>query len=170
MSGKDEPMTILIIYDTVFGNTQKIAAAIADGFAAAKADCRLVHAGDVATEDVAAADLVLVGSPTRAFQATPATMKTLKNAALPLAGKRCAAFDTRIDPADIKSGFFRGVVATFGFASAKIEKALVKRGAVPIAPAQAFYVEGDQGTVLRKGETDGAFDWARTLLASVRGN
>ncbi|MFA5007433.1 MAG: flavodoxin domain-containing protein [Candidatus Izemoplasmatales bacterium] len=163
-------MKILIIYDTVFGNTQKIAEAIADGFAAAKAECRLVHAGDVAADDVAAADLVLVGSPTRAFQATPTTMKTLKNPALPLSGRRSAAFDTRLDPAEIRSGFFRGVVNTFGFAADRIEKALQKRGAVLIAPAQAFFVIGDQGTVLRKGETDGAFDWARTLLAAAGGN
>ncbi|HAQ55884.1 MAG TPA: hypothetical protein DCR44_00525 [Acholeplasmatales bacterium] len=160
-------MNILILYDTVFGNTKKIAEAVADGFSAAKAKVRLIHAGEAVPTDVATADLVVVGSPTRAFRPTAATMKAVKNPLFDFTGKKFAAFDTRIDPEEIKSGFFRKIVTSFGYAADAIEKTLLKRGAVKIAEAHPFIVTGDQGTVLRKRETETAFDWARTLLANA---
>lgn len=160
-------MNILILYDTVFGNTKKIAEAVADGFSAAKAKVRLIHAGETETFDIETADLLVVGSPTRAFRPTAATMKVLKNPLFVFTGKRFAAFDTRIDPEEIKSAFFRKIVTGFGYAADAIEKTLLKRGAVKIAEGHPFIVTGDQGSVLKKRETEAAFDWARTLLANA---
>lgn len=160
-------MNILILYDTVFGNTKTIAEAVADGFSAANAKVRLIHASEAEASDIETADLVVVGSPTRAFHPTAATMKALKDPLFVFTGKKFAAFDTRIDPEEIKSGFFRKIVTSFGYAADAIEKTLLKRGAVKIAQAQPFIVTGDQGSVLKKQETEVAFDWARTLLANA---
>ncbi len=160
-------MNILILYDTVFGNTKKIAESIADGFSAAKAKVRLIQANEAEPRDIADADLLVVGSPTRAFRPTAATMKALKDPLCTFTGKKFAAFDTRIDPEEIKSAFFRKIVTGFGCAADAIEKTLLKRGAVKIAEGHPFIVTGDQGSVLRKRETEIAFDWARTLLANA---
>ena len=89
-------MKVVIVYDSVFGNTEKIAQAMA---AALKAQHTVeIHKVDQAqASQLKGAGLVLVGSPTRAFRPTPAVSKWLK--ALPansLKGVQVAAFDTRI--------------------------------------------------------------------------
>jgi len=157
-------MKALIFYDSVYGNTKKIAEAVADGFRELKAECRLIHATEVTAAAVAAADLVVIGSPTRAFRAVDSVVKALKDPGIPYDGKKFAAFDTRIDPADIKSGFFRRIVTSFGYATDQIVKLAVKRGAVPVADPVGFCVTGKEGTILRKGEAERAFGWAKALF------
>jgi flavodoxin len=89
-------MNILIVFDSFFGNTEKIAKAIGAALQSTH-DVTVVRA-DIASEQlVQKADAVIVGSPTLRWQATEATMEFLKN--LPegcLQGRRTAAFDTRI--------------------------------------------------------------------------
>ncbi len=84
-------MRTVILYDSVFGNTEKLAVHIADTLGAA-----LRRVADLS--GVIDFDVLIVGSPTRAFRPTPAITAWLKK--LPagaLAGVRAAAFDTRID-------------------------------------------------------------------------
>ena len=96
-------MKTLIVYDSFFGNTDQIARAIGNVLAA-EADVSVVRVADVKPAHLAGLDLLIVGSPTRAFSASPATKAWLKN--LPpnsLTGIKVAAFDTRADMNDVKS-------------------------------------------------------------------
>ena len=67
----------LVIYDSQFGNTERIAWAIRDALSA-KAETRLVRASNVAPRDLSAVDVLIVGSPTQRFHATEPIDRLLK--------------------------------------------------------------------------------------------
>ena len=91
----------------VFGNTEKIVCAIGDAIGdalVAQADVRTLRVGDVKPEHLAGLSLLVVGSPTRPFSASPATKAWLKALAPnSLRGVKVAAFDTRADMNDVNS-------------------------------------------------------------------
>ncbi len=152
-------MKILIIYDSVFGNTEQIARAIAGSLSGP--NTRVSKIGEVKTEDLNGLDLLIVGSPTRGFRATPALMDFLK--ALPagsLKGTRTAAFDTRIDKNTIKSPVFRFIVHNAGYAAPKIGKILAVKGGQPLVPPEGFYVDDREGP-LTAGELERAAAWIK---------
>jgi flavodoxin len=60
-------MTALIIYDSVFGNTEKVALAMAE---ALQNGARAVNVNQVPSLNLQDYDLILIGSPTRAFKPT----------------------------------------------------------------------------------------------------
>ena len=60
-------MKALIIYDTQFGNTEKIARAIGNGF---EGDIKVMKVQDVKPEDIAWAKTVIIGSPTQGGRPT----------------------------------------------------------------------------------------------------
>ena len=151
-------MKALVIYDSVFGNTEKIAQAIAKalGMQALKAE-------SVQPEQLAGLELIVVGSPTRKFQATPATVAMLKR--IPrgaLQGVKAAAFDTRIAVDKVKSSLLHVMVKLFGYAAEKIARRLQKKGGVPALAPEGFFVNGTEGP-LRAGEIERAAAWARSL-------
>jgi flavodoxin len=146
-------MKTLVIYDSVFGNTEKIAAAMADATGA-----RAVKISDATPDDIKDMTLLIVGSPTRAFHPTPAVTKWLK--ALPRLGNvRIAAFDTRIDKNDVNNKFLNFMMRLFGYAAEPIHKALVKKGGAPAADPAWFFVTDSEGS-LRDGELERAAQWA----------
>lgn len=57
---------VIIIYDTVYGNTGIAAEAMADGVKEAGLQVEVRHVKDVKPEDVTAADPIMMGSPTHA--------------------------------------------------------------------------------------------------------
>lgn len=59
-------MKILVVFESLFGNSHKIAEAVADGLKAARpeAEVELVHVGSASAEQVASAELLVVGGPT----------------------------------------------------------------------------------------------------------
>ncbi len=124
-------MKALVVFDSFFGNTEKIAASITKAFAA-KGEGKMVRASELKGDEWKGVDVLVVGSPTRAFSASPATKAFLNGlSAKGLQGKKVAAFDTRMQvekaPGILK--FFAGI---FGFAAPRIEKTLVKK----VAPWQ----------------------------------
>ncbi len=103
-------MKVLVIFDSVFGNTEKIAQAIGEAFGS-KNEVSVVRVGKVSIEQLKGLDLLLVGSPTRGFRPTEAIAAFLKNIpANALNGVKAAAFDTRIPTDTIKSPVFRFIV------------------------------------------------------------
>lgn len=98
---------ILIIYDSGFGNTARIAEAIAQGAQATVTDAdhvALHHISDVRPEHAAAANLLFIGSPTQGFRSiAPVRYLLAKTARDELAGTRLAAFDTRFTEDEIRS-------------------------------------------------------------------
>jgi flavodoxin len=151
-------MNILVVYDSVFGNTEKIAQTIAAALGA-----QAVPVSQATTEQVRNLDLLVVGSPTRGFRPTEGISKMLNG--LPknhLAGVRVAAFDTRIVLETIGSKPLRFLVDKGGYAASTIAKALEKKGGVLAASPEGFFVTGEQGP-LKDGELERATDWAGHL-------
>lgn len=151
-------MKTLIIYDSVFGNTQKLAETMSG-----IPDAEAVRVTDAKTGDVSGVELLLVGSPTRGFKPTPAVMTWLK--ALPvdaLKGIRAAAFDSRISLDTVKSRALKFMMKRFGYAAPDIEKELIKKGASITAPPEGFCVEQSEGP-LKEGEQARAAAWSKTL-------
>lgn len=159
-------MKVRVVYDSVFGNTERVAQAIGEALGS-QGDGETVRVGEVQPEELTGLDLLIVGSPTRAFRPTGATAKLLQ--AIPrdgLAGVKVAAFDTRISPADVNSRVLNVMVKLFGYAADPIAKRLQKKsGELAVAP-EGFFVEDTEGP-LKEGELDRAAEWARRILATL---
>ncbi|MBW6465256.1 MAG: flavodoxin family protein [Brevefilum sp.] len=153
----------LVVYDSVFGNTEKIAEAIGETLG----DALVINVSKVTKEDLENLKILFVGSPTRAFRPMPATMNFIKglepNA---LSGVKGAAFDTRIPLEQTESGFLKFLIKLFGYADTKIAKALAKAGADLALPSEGFGVSGTEGPLL-EGELERAQDWARGILNTL---
>ena len=153
-------MSSLVIFDTVFGNTEQVARSIAKGLGA-NAQC--LHAGAVTVAQIKAADVIVIGSPTRSFAATPALMSLLE--AIPadaLAGKRVAAFDTRLLMSGVKGLLFKKLIDKGGYAAPIIAAKLQSRGGTLALPAEGFFVTGEKGPLV-SGELERAEDWGKKL-------
>ena len=151
-------MKALVIYDSVFGNTEKVAQAISTAL-----NTSALPVGDVTPEMLTGLDLLVIGSPTRGFRPTEAVTKLLND--LPkkhLAGVKVAAFDTRILLDTINSKALRFLVDKGGYAASKIAKALEKKGGMQIAEPEGFLVTGEQGP-LKGGELVRSATWADEL-------
>lgn len=159
-------MKSLIIYDSVFGNTEKISRAIGSALGSG-AEVVKVGSSSIKPEGLAGMklDLLIVGSPTRAFRPTKDLTAFLRK--IPkngLAGVRCAAFDTRMSLADVKSRVLTGMVMIFGYADKPIANMLRKKGAVftDERHLEGFIVKGTEGP-LADGELERAAVWAKEL-------
>ena len=158
-------MKALVVYDSVFGNTEQVARAIGAALGSPE-DVRVLRAGAVEPGQLGGMDLLIAGSPTRAFRPTPAITKWLRSIpAQGLAGVRVAAFDTRISMADPAPGILRFMVRLFGYAAQPMAGRLVKKGGEPAAPPEGFFVSGSEGP-LKEGELERAGAWARQLVAA----
>ncbi|NLE06743.1 MAG: nitric oxide synthase, partial [Crenarchaeota archaeon] len=62
-------MNAIVIYDSVYGNTEKIARTIAVNLGS-PVEVRLIHIKDVRLEDISGTNLLVIGSPTRGFRPT----------------------------------------------------------------------------------------------------
>lgn len=155
-------MKVVVIYDSVFGNTEKIARAVADTLQPA-GEVVVSRVKDARPEQLQGAGLVVVGSPTRAFRPTPALHHFLDSITRDsLKGIKVAAFDTRADINDIK-GLLKFMVKTGGWAATRIAAALQKKGGNLIVPPEGFIVKGEKGP-LADGELERATGWAKTLV------
>ena len=136
-------MKTLVVYDTKYGNTEKIAQAIGAALGGQVLAVSAVSAGDVQ-----GFDLVIVGSPTHGGAPKKGIAAWLK-ASPALAGVRVAVFDTRTQKTPL------------GYAAPRIAQSLEKLGAKPVA-TEGFYVAGMKGPLL-EGELERAASWARGL-------
>ena len=150
----------LVIYDSVFGNTEKIA----QGIGEALGDARVKSVKEVNSSDLEDLDILIIGSPTRGFRPTPVIMNLFKN--LPdkaLFRVKAAAFDTRIPLEKAEPGFLRFMIKLFGYADEKIAKKLEKAGAYLALKSTGFGVKGTEGP-LEDGELERAKNWVSTIL------
>ena len=156
-------MISLVVFESFFGNTEVVARAAAEALEAG-GEARALRVSELEKHHLDGVQLLVVGSATRAFRPSPGTQAWLKT--LPrgkLDGVRVAAFDTRVDVAQVGNRFLTFMVRLFGYAAEPIQKALVRAGGEVAGPAAGFVVEDKEGP-LREGETDRARAWARGLL------
>jgi len=145
-------MKTLVVYDSTYSNTEKIAKAIGSGI---KGDVKVLHAAEANPADFASFDLIVIGSPTYGGRPMPSVADLMnKISESAVKGKNVAAFDTRIPTK---------IVKIFGFAADRIAKNLKDKGANLVVPAEAFYVAGKEGP-LKDGELERAAVWAKTLI------
>ena len=144
-------MKVLVVYDSKFGNTEKVAQAITAALGTGE-DIRLAKVNAIAPQDIGALDVLIVGSPTHVFGPTRA-IKSFVGSLKPYipSNLRAAAFDTG----------YRSRLS--GSAAKRIEKALRRSGCSIIAPASRFIVTGNEGP-LAEGELDKAVAWAKGIL------
>ena len=151
-------MKALIVYDSVYGNTEKIARAIAEAITPSN-EVKILRAGEANPLELVSIDLLIVGSPTHAGRPMPATQDLLnKVPKLSLQGINVAAFDTRIPTK---------LVGVFGYAAGRIAGNLKRKGGTLIAPPEGFFVTGSKGP-LKEGELDRAAGWAKGILESKK--
>ena len=171
-------MRAVIVYESMFGNTHKIAEAIAEGLASgAFAEVYRADEADYASLD--GSELLVVGGPTHAWSMSrPATRRsapgylqrpgsrlTLEPGAVSGIGIRewldsmprtrvhAVAFDTR----------FRAPALLTGRASRRISRILARHGFSRLAAPKSFYV--DRENQLLPGEIERAYAWGTELLA-----
>ena len=157
-------MKTLIVYFSKFGNTRRVAQAVAEAMKSAN-DVRVLSIDQLAASDFEGVDLVVLGSPTHAFTVPPAVRSAL--AALPpeiLAGKSVAAFDTtvRLWPLRLMR------------ASPKLLRQLSALGGRPVAPPQTFFVrtsgtqQPGETDLLLDGQIERANEWADQILRTLK--
>lgn len=159
-------MKTLVIYDSIFGNTQQIAKAIAEGLKSGS-ECEIFHLKEIDIASLSKYGLIIIGSPTRGFKATPelnALLKSIPNKSLH--GISIVSFDTRILLSSIHSKALRWIVKTGGYAAKPIDRLLQSKGGISIAAPMGFYVTDEKGP-LKENEIDRAQKWGRDLLSII---
>ncbi|RJO61349.1 MAG: flavodoxin family protein [Dehalococcoidia bacterium] len=150
-------MKVLLVFDSVQGNTEKIARAIAA--ALAPAEVKVVRPGEVGPQDLKSIDLLVVGSPTMGGRPTRPMQAFLSGIpAGSLNGINVTAFDTRIPATWVK---------IFGFAAGKIARSLTGKGGKLLAPPAGFFVLGSNGP-LKEGELERAGVWIKGIQSGKK--
>jgi flavodoxin len=162
-------MKTLILYDSVYGNTEKIALAIGDALGTQE-DVSIIKVSDAKPDQFAGLDLLIVGAPTQRFRTTPAMSDLLKM--IPqnsLKGVKVAAFDTRLSMDEIKKipilAFFVRLFGVNAYAARPIANRLKKKGGKLVGSPEGFFVQGMEGPLV-EGELDRAVNWARQIINS----
>jgi flavodoxin I len=145
-------MKALVVYDSTYSNTEKIAKAVA---AALTGDIKVLRAGEANPAEFGSFDLLVIGSPTYGGRPMPSITKLVnKISESTIKGKDVAVFDTRLAVIMAKM---------FGFAADAIAKNLKGKGVNLVVPAEGFFVTGRKGP-LKNGELERAAAWAKSLV------
>jgi hypothetical protein len=170
-------MQALVVYESMFGNTESVARAVADELGRSmEEDLREVSQAPAAIHDLAdRTDLIVVGGPTHAFSLSRPSTRTEALArgathgsaergvrewleALPCGphSESLATFDTRVSK----------VRHLPGSAARKADRITRSHGYPRALSRESFYVEDVNGPLL-PGELDRARTWARDLALRV---
>jgi flavodoxin len=146
-------MKAFIVYDSTYGNTEKLAKAIGAALGRGVPVARVAEASASAWSKV---ELLVVASPTTGGRPTTAILRFLDSIpAGSLKNVKVAAVDTRLKAKWVK---------IFGYAAEKIAARLAKSGGTPIAPPEGFFVGGTKGP-LADQEMERAAAWAKGIAA-----
>jgi flavodoxin I len=159
-------MKVVILYHSYFGNTEKIALSIKEGLKSS-GEVILKKIDEATPEMLKEINLLIVGTPTRAFRPTPIAVDFLKK--LPqksLSDIKIAAFDTRISIKDVNSKFLSFMAGLFGYAAEPLEKLMIKKGGLPSVKPEGFYVKESEGPIT-DGELERASAWAGSVIKKI---
>ena len=149
-------MKILIVYDSIHGNTEKIAKAMAD---AIPGEVKVLHVNEVNSFELKESNLIIVGSPTHGGRPMPSVQNFLNKAMLRESnGTNVAVFDTRLSTM---------LASIFGYAAGRIASSLKKKGGNLIAPPEGFFVKATKGP-LKDGEVERAAIWAKEIIKGIK--
>lgn len=162
-------MRALLVYESMFGNTERVARAVAHGLGM-RMTVTVVRATAGESPAVSAGDLLVVGAPTHAL--TMPVPATRQQAAARTDDEIDVSVGIREYLASVPVGVRRSV-ATFdtrhrrmrylpGSAARAAGRMLSRAGCHLLVPPQSFYVAGMAGPLL-PGELDRAADWGEQL-------
>jgi flavodoxin len=152
-------MQTVVIYDSKFGNTEKIAQAIGRGLRAL-GDVRVMSTGEAMLTE--RPDLLLLGGPTQKRGASPGLRAFMEALPAALRGVPAALFDTR----------YRGATWMMGSAAAEAAKAIHETGGDLVAEPESFFMSRKgrmEHQTLEPGEIERAERWAAALAAATNG-
>lgn len=143
-------MPLLIMYDSIYGNTERVANLIAQGLREKGQEVICRHQSGSGEQDFIGVRFWVLGSPTRWGRPTFRFKTLLRNAVKDAgADHDFVVFDTRF--AEVHSG-----------AADRLHQLLTKSGLRPLMPPQTFLVEGHQ---LRPDQEEKALELGRTIAA-----
>lgn len=171
-------MKVVIVFESMFGNTQALAGAVAEGLRAAGAEVGVSDVGLLSPHTLAGCDLLVLAAPTHAL-----TMSRPET--------RAEAVSRGADPRQLHSGIrewldgvdatlpiteHRPAVAVFdtraakarhwpGSAAGAMARALKRHGFV-VAARTSFYVNDVKGPLV-SGERDRARTWGSALTTGA---
>ena len=147
-------MKTLVVYDSVYGNTEIVARAIGD---ALPGEVQVLRLGQVNAGDLEAVDLLIIGSPTHGALPTEAAQRLLERIESPVReGARAATFDTRLT--------WKFLERWGGFAAPKMADTLRGKGWTLVVEPGGFFVKGLKKGPLKRGEAERAAAWASALV------
>ncbi len=145
-------MKALVVYDSQYGNTEKIAQSIVATLRGV-GEAEAIRVGTMHSDNIQGVDMLVMGCPTQGWRPTQAMQALLNSlSAKRLRGIEVACFDTRF----LKPRWLTGSAANV------MGKRLHALGVELLAPPESFFVQGTEGPLL-KGEVERAADWAKTL-------
>ena len=151
-------MKSLVLYESEYGNTEKIAIAIVEALGK-HGEARVTPVSSIA--DLGAEgryDVLAVGAPTQRHHLPAAVKELLESTPRgTLANVRALAFDTR----------YRRSRWITGSAAGEIGKHLRRLGCTMLAEPESFFVVGEGGP-LEPGEEDRARAWAARALGRTQ--
>jgi len=157
-------MKLIIVYDTIYGNTQRIAEAIKEGLGSGH-ESELVRVEEAKTDMIENTDVLIVGSPTHGgwfSESVKTFLDTLS--AESLRGIYASSFDTSI-PSEDQKFLIKSLTKLFGNAAPRISKELRQKGATVIG-SEIFFVLGRKGPI-KEGEIERAREWAAGLMEKI---
>jgi len=157
-------MKVLIVYDSVHGNTEKIAMAVAG---AITDEVKVLRVNEVNPAELESIGLLIVGSPVHAGRPTPAVKEFLSR--IPsnaLKNVGVTSFDTRFSEKDRGIGV-RILLKILGYAAGRIAGRLEGKGGHLTTPPEGFIVEDTEGP-LKEGELERAASWVKVALESKK--
>ena len=153
-------MTVLIVYDSMYGNTEKVAKAMGEACGAT-----VVGASEVEIGQLKNLDVLIAGSATQAFQPLKfmkAFLRSIPQGALE--GVKVASFDTRMDVVEVNNWFLTIMARLFGYAAQPISHTLAKKGGVVTAGPEGFIVSNSEGP-LKDGELERSVTWVKQIIS-----
>lgn len=102
-------MKVLIVYESKYGNTKKVAETIGEGIKEEGIEPNVTHVKEVEEETIKDYDVIVIGSPTYVGSHAKSIKKFIKSLVnLPLEGKSFAVFDTHLGGKG--GGFLRNTI------------------------------------------------------------
>jgi len=151
-------LNTLIIYDSLHGNTKKIADSISKGFD----NIKVISVENITLEDIKGINLLIVGSPTHGGTTKPSLLEFLNSIPLNyLKDVYITSFDTRFDEKKLKL-LLKLLVKTIGYAAIKISKILESKGGKLLIQPEGFFVDDTKGPIT-KGEEERAVKWGEEI-------
>ena len=168
-------MKTLVVYESMWGNTEKVARAVARGLEDAQVPSRCSTCRGRCPDDLAGIDLLVVGGPTHAFSMSrPSTREDAVDQGR--AGRSREPRDPRVAGRAARGATSRSRRSTPGWArcrhlpgsaAKKAAKEVRRHHLGRVVDTESFYVDDMAGPLL-DGELDRAEAWGRAARSGPR--